>query len=244
VFLVGQPTLERKLAQPELAALSQRVAVRTSVERLGLEQTGHYINFRLAVGGSSHHKLFTTEAAQRVHEQPRGISRLINIVCERALLVAYADGEHSIGSATVEAAVADLGFSGGVSEPSARGDKHDTHSGRTEVRERLDRLEEKLGLLIMTMARAGFIRAELVDSTRMKRWLKSLLPPPVEELDPGVAERPTHASGALDVLSVQGAAKASAERQAAPTQVDRLCSREESSATRSREADPPKFESS
>lgn len=190
VFLVGQPTLDGKLAQPELAALSQRIAVRTSVERLGLEQTAHYINFRLTAGGCRHHELFTTEAARRVHEHAHGIPRLINIVCERALLVAYADGEHSIGSATVEAAVADLRLQRGMSGPlSAVGNRHDAPSSRLTVRERIDRLEEKLDLLIMTMARAGFIRAELAQSQEMKRWLESLLFPPVEPRDTSAAER-------------------------------------------------------
>ena len=89
VFLVGQPELRESLERKELRQLAQRITARFHLLPLSVEETGDYISHRLAVGGAQR-SLFTRRAIRRVFRLTGGIPRLINILCDRALLGAFA----------------------------------------------------------------------------------------------------------------------------------------------------------
>jgi general secretion pathway protein A len=88
IFLVGQPELRSLLARKGLRQLDQRITARFHLKPLDLRETGDYIRHRLAVGGVER-PLFTPTAIRRIHALSAGVPRVINILCDRALLGAY-----------------------------------------------------------------------------------------------------------------------------------------------------------
>ncbi len=88
IFLVGQPELRTLLGRQGLRQLDQRITARFHLKPLDARETGDYIRHRLAVGGVER-PLFTPSAVRRIHALSGGVPRLINILCDRALLGAY-----------------------------------------------------------------------------------------------------------------------------------------------------------
>jgi general secretion pathway protein A len=95
IILVGQPELNEVLERPHLRQLAQRVTARYHLEPLSCRETGDYIHHRLAVSGGRE-PLFTGAAIRLVHARSGGIPRLINLICDRALLGAYTLGRHRV----------------------------------------------------------------------------------------------------------------------------------------------------
>lgn len=91
MILLGQPNLKDKLRRKELEQFSQRVTVHCHLRGLNRAETEKYIRHRLTVAGSTDPDLFTKEAMDYVYKAARGIPRLINIICDGALLYGYAD---------------------------------------------------------------------------------------------------------------------------------------------------------
>jgi type II secretory pathway predicted ATPase ExeA len=89
VILVGQPPLRELLRHPELEQFAQRVAVDYHLDGLSSEETRGYIRHRLRVAGGEH-ELFTDDACEAVFAHSGGIPRLINLLCDLALVYAYA----------------------------------------------------------------------------------------------------------------------------------------------------------
>jgi general secretion pathway protein A len=86
VFLIGQPELETRLAAPSMRQLAQRVAIRCDLPSLPLPDVGAYVAHRLAVAGNDGRVRFTESAIELVHSATAGIPRVINLVCDRALM--------------------------------------------------------------------------------------------------------------------------------------------------------------
>jgi len=91
IVLAGQPELEEKLRRPELRALRQRIMVRSRLPLLSLEETGEYIASRLRGAGGSGTHTFPPETVETIYSYARGIPRIVNLLCEQALIGAYAD---------------------------------------------------------------------------------------------------------------------------------------------------------
>jgi general secretion pathway protein A len=91
IMLVGQPELADLLSRPDLRQLAQRITARFHLTPLEPQETAEYIAHRLTVAGGSR-DLFTPQAMQRLHAHAGGIPRLINVLCDRALLGAYGAG--------------------------------------------------------------------------------------------------------------------------------------------------------
>jgi general secretion pathway protein A len=108
IILAGQPELEAKLARPELRQFDQRIAVRCRLTALTERETSRYIEHRLRAAGLGGSLPFTSAAAACVHRHSRGVPRLINLVCDRALTAAFADRRRNVDVATVNAAVQSL----------------------------------------------------------------------------------------------------------------------------------------
>src|SRR3984885_11872049 len=111
ILLVGQPELDEKLDSVDLRQLKQRIALRSQLLSLNLEETIGYIQRRLQrVGANPSGKsdLFPAETIVRVHRHSRGIPRLINTVCENALITGYARQSHSVTPDIIEDIAADF----------------------------------------------------------------------------------------------------------------------------------------
>ena len=91
IVLVGQLNLKDVLRSPELRQLDQRVSIRYNLRPLTAEETAAYVAHRLTIAGGGSAISFTPKALQVVHRYTNGIPRLINLVCDRALLAAYSD---------------------------------------------------------------------------------------------------------------------------------------------------------
>ncbi len=89
IILAGQPELEDVFRRHDLRQLNQRITVRCRLAPMGLDDTGDYIRHRLKVSGSRIPGLFSTGAVRRIYRHTGGIPRLINVVCEQALIMAW-----------------------------------------------------------------------------------------------------------------------------------------------------------
>jgi len=104
IVLAGQPELDKKLDSVELRQLKQRIAVRTQLVPLDLEETKGYIERRLQVAGAdfSLGSLFPEATITAVYRHSHGLPRLINTICENALIVAYANGALNVTPGIIE----------------------------------------------------------------------------------------------------------------------------------------------
>lgn len=106
LILVGQPQLKDLLKRPELVQFSQRVSSDFHIKPLDLEDVEKYISHRVTVAECGR-KLFSDEACEKIFRASRGIPRLINIICDTALIYGFADEEDMISAATIEKVVED-----------------------------------------------------------------------------------------------------------------------------------------
>ncbi|MFQ2100726.1 ExeA family protein [Aeromonas sanarellii] len=95
VVLIGQPELQQMLRQPLLRQLAQRITARYHLLPLSCQDVDAYVRFRLQVAGCVQ-PIFTPRAIQTLHRLSGGIPRLINLICDRALIAAFARGSHKI----------------------------------------------------------------------------------------------------------------------------------------------------
>jgi general secretion pathway protein A len=108
IVLIGQPELRDMLARPELEQLAQRVIARFHLGALSESETAHYIRHRLTVAGLNRPLPFDRPARKRVHELSRGVPRRINLLCDRALLGAYAEGKARVDTPIVDKAASEV----------------------------------------------------------------------------------------------------------------------------------------
>src|SRR5271157_6084237 len=108
IVLVGQPELEDKLKRPELRQFRQRIALRCITAPLTLEESHGYIAERLRIGGAKGDPIFAPEAMEAVHFYSRGIPRVINLLCEHALINAYVEQLNPVPAQMVEEAARDI----------------------------------------------------------------------------------------------------------------------------------------
>ncbi|HDN25885.1 MAG TPA: AAA family ATPase [Thioploca sp.] len=107
IILVGQPELNRLLKHNNLRQLAQRITARYHLLPLSLKDTQAYVNHRLAISGARS-PLFTDTATRLVYRHSGGIPRLINIICDRALLGGYVKNENRIDTPIVRRAVQEV----------------------------------------------------------------------------------------------------------------------------------------
>lgn len=107
ILLIGQPELKEMLKRPELRQLTQRITARYHITPLTRAETATYIQHRLTVAGVKR-PLFNQAASKKIHQLTGGIPRLINIICDRALLGAYAQTRALVNSKTVTLAAREV----------------------------------------------------------------------------------------------------------------------------------------
>jgi general secretion pathway protein A len=104
IVLAGQPELEDKLKRPELRQLRQRITLRCRTAPFTLEESHGYITERLRIGGAMGDPIFAPDAMDLVHFYSQGIPRIINLLCEHALINAYVEHFRVVPARMVEEA--------------------------------------------------------------------------------------------------------------------------------------------
>jgi general secretion pathway protein A len=108
IVLAGQPELGRILEKPELRQINQRIALRYNLHSLDQEDSRAYIKHRITTAGGGDKVSFAPGALGWLYRYSRGTPRLINILCDRALLIAYTEDRRKITCRTVALAFRDV----------------------------------------------------------------------------------------------------------------------------------------
>ena len=110
IILVGQPEINDLLSQPRLRQLSQRITARFHIQPLSLHETENYIDHRLKIAGKSDNRIiFPKTIIKKIYKFSGGIPRLINILCERALIGAYGQNKIEIDPKIFNRAISEVG---------------------------------------------------------------------------------------------------------------------------------------
>jgi general secretion pathway protein A len=130
IILAGQPELRDTLDSPNLKQLVQRVRLRFHVGPLDSRETREYIAHRIAVAGGEANDLFDDDAFDSIHRYTGGVPRLVNTLCDTALLCAFADEKHTVSCDDVMAAAAELNW--------------EEHESTTGLHEKLQQVTERM----------------------------------------------------------------------------------------------------
>ncbi|NTV70932.1 MAG: AAA family ATPase [Azonexaceae bacterium] len=107
IVLFGQPELDRKLAEPSVRQLLQRIAFHYRIGGLAREEVANYLAHRLRVAGYRGEDVFGTGAVRCLHKASRGTPRLLNILAHKSLLAVFGEGKHAVRPGHVRRAAAD-----------------------------------------------------------------------------------------------------------------------------------------
>jgi general secretion pathway protein A len=107
IILIGQPELREVLDRVELRQLAQRITGRYHLAPLSRTESAAYVNHRLKVAGATV-EIFTGAALREVHRLSGGVPRIINVICDRALLGAFTQEQHHIGAGMIREAASEV----------------------------------------------------------------------------------------------------------------------------------------
>lgn len=113
IMLIGQPELRQTLRRPELEQFAQRVTVDYHLQPLTREEARAYIRHRLRVAGAGERRIFEDAALDFMHAYTRGVPRLINVLCDAALVYGYSSERPTIDVSLIEEVVRDR-LEGGI----------------------------------------------------------------------------------------------------------------------------------
>jgi general secretion pathway protein A len=108
IMLVGQPELAQRLARPEMRQLRQRIVLRHQLRPFTPQETAAYVRERLRIAGHTGKDLFDKRALQLIDEVTGGVPRLVNVVCDSALLLGYGRGLRRLGAREIREVAGDL----------------------------------------------------------------------------------------------------------------------------------------
>lgn len=108
IILCGQPELHASLAQPEQRQLKQRISLKCSIKTLAQRETAEYIRWRLRVAKAQNENLFEPESVKLIHQLSGGIPRIINNICDNALLTGFSEESRTITVEIVRQVADDL----------------------------------------------------------------------------------------------------------------------------------------
>jgi len=112
IVLFGQPDLKNKLQRMDLKQFAQRVSVYYHLKGLEKVEVQHYIRYRLKICGTKNINLFSDDAVDLIYQHSKGIPRIINIICDTALVYGYADGMKIISKNVIEEVIKEREQSG------------------------------------------------------------------------------------------------------------------------------------
>ncbi|MGC1403063.1 MAG: peptidoglycan-binding protein, partial [Thermodesulfobacteriota bacterium] len=101
MIMIGQPELKEILSQPQLLQLSQRITARYHLGPLSKEEILQYINYRLSIAGMDRNRLFPPSTVKKLFRLSGGLPRLINVICDRALLGTFVQGKDQVDKKTL-----------------------------------------------------------------------------------------------------------------------------------------------
>lgn len=107
IILFGQPELDARLAQSSIRQLQQRIMHAYRLQPLNRDSVRGYLRHRVKSAGYSGPELFDSSALRRIYKLSQGIPRVINVLCNKALMLSYASGEFYVNRKHIEAAAAD-----------------------------------------------------------------------------------------------------------------------------------------
>jgi general secretion pathway protein A len=153
ILLVGQPELALRLNSPELRQLKQRVMLRHHLRVLSLQECCEYVSNRLKVAGADR-AIFTPNALESVYSYSSGIPRIVNVLCDNALLNGYALGRKEIDAGIIREVAEDLNITTNaearfksirqvVNNPNGNVSAQGFSAGSIETRSGVARLEPK-----------------------------------------------------------------------------------------------------
>src|SRR5688572_27799244 len=119
IVLVGQPNLRDKLAAPELEQLRQRITVNYHLPPLDADESFKYINHRLRHAALGEPLAFPRASTDLIHARSRGVPRIINVICDAALVFGYAEERREFGPATIHEVLTELQTTGILPPPAA-----------------------------------------------------------------------------------------------------------------------------
>ena len=108
IILLGQPEFCDKLNSPQLSQINQRITSRYHLQPLKSDEVGKYIRHRITIAGGSDVSLFSPGAVKHIVKISKGIPRIINILCDRGLLGAYAEDKHRVGLKIIKKAAREI----------------------------------------------------------------------------------------------------------------------------------------
>jgi general secretion pathway protein A len=112
IILVGQPELAEMLDSHDLRQIRQRISLRYQILPLNLKETQAYIQYRLNIASQKPALLFSPSAVRRIFDYSRGVPRLINIACDRALLTAFGMNRHKVKGRIADIALSEMASHG------------------------------------------------------------------------------------------------------------------------------------
>jgi general secretion pathway protein A len=152
IILVGQPELLDKIRTPKMAQLDQRVSIRSTLNDLTEAETERYIDHRLNIAGARGKVRFSPRAVKEIFRGSQGVPRLINLICDRALLAGYASQTRDIQPVHVMKAIAAL-----------RGEDVDVHANTSPKKPRV-------GDYPITTAAVAFLGLVAIAATGAALW--------------------------------------------------------------------------
>ena len=119
IVLVGQPNLRGKLASPELEQLRQRITVSYHLEPLDQDEAANYINHRLRRAALGTPLEFPREATDVIHARSRGVPRIMNVICDAALVFGYAEERRQVDLPLIREVLTELETTGVLPAPAS-----------------------------------------------------------------------------------------------------------------------------
>lgn len=110
LIFVGPPEFMKKLDDPELGSLKQRVALHARLTPLSRSEVGRYLEFRIQAAGYQGASLFAADAVARIAHYSRGIPRLVNTICDNGLLTAYCNSKTEVSQMLIDEVAEDMGL--------------------------------------------------------------------------------------------------------------------------------------
>jgi len=148
IILLGQPNLRDRLNQKTLEQLRQRVAVHYHLDPLDYEDTLRYIKHRLQKAGGQNPELFMPDALDSIYQHSQGIPRVINVICDTALVYGFAEGAEQITKSIIESVIEER-TNGGLSfleDSENHGGKNLSKEGNGAAKEREEIKEQYIVL--------------------------------------------------------------------------------------------------
>jgi general secretion pathway protein A len=112
IVLSGQPELAERINTHGLRQLKQRIGIRAELAPFDLMETAAYVATRIRIAGGKSAEIFSREAIMHLYERSRGVPRLINVICDNALITGYALDQRPVGHDVIEEACRDLDVDG------------------------------------------------------------------------------------------------------------------------------------